>query len=213
MKSLIFGAIGAMTLGLSANAAVLDFAAEAAGNERGVVDGTVIVFDGLGVTFSADGPNASDDNVAYFDDVSGGKPAGLGVCKVLAGDQCTPSSDDNITTGESVTLSFSETVDLSQLRFRNANHDDISPSMSTLLYAINGGALSQNTFAFLSSSIFTGVDSITLAFGGNQPNQFYVNVLSANPVAAVPLPAAAPLLLSGLGLLGFQSLRRRKQRA
>ena len=63
--------LAALTAGLlaapvGASATYLDFVAEAAGNERGVADGTTINFGGLDVTFSS---LSAGSFYAYFDDL------------------------------------------------------------------------------------------------------------------------------------------------
>lgn len=94
-----------MVFGFSAEAATISFIDEAAGNERGLANsGDFINYGDVTVTFSA-----NETYHPYFDDLSGGKPAGLGVCKVLdGGDQCDPSNDDNLGIGESVTLELNK---------------------------------------------------------------------------------------------------------
>lgn len=182
----------------SATAATLDFVAEAAGNERGIASGETLVIDGLAVTFTS-------SHNPYFDDLSGGKPGGLGVCKVLTGSkQCTPGNDDNITSGEWVTLSFASRVDLGGLSFTNADHNGLNASAKTLRIGVDGGALSTTSFASAVSANYLGIGSITFAYGGGDPSQFYVNAATAT---AVPLPA--PLALLGGAVAGLAALRRR----
>lgn len=211
MKELVFCLVsGAFALFGPANAAVIDFVAEAAGNERGVADDTTINFDGLDVTFSS---LSAGRFFAYFDDLSGGKPAGLGVCEVLVagpGTECANPADDNIRAGDAVTLTLGATSTLSGFSFTDANHDDLNMNdTNTLLIAINDpDAFVQYTFAEAVALVIAGVDLIRFAFDESGTGlQFYVNSFNAAPI---PLPAAAPLLLAGLIGLGFASGRRKK---
>lgn len=188
-----------------AHAAVLDFVAEAAGNERGVADGAVIVIDGLAVTFSA-GPGGSA--YAYFDDLFNGDPGGLGVCQSLVGAppaECAESGDDNIRAGESVTLTFPGPMDLSNFSFSDRDHLSLNDSDKTLL--LNGVEFTFADVVDLTAAVaavVSGVTSIEFAYGGSNAAEYYVNAFTA-----VPLPAAAPLLLAGLLGLSFAARRRR----
>ncbi len=217
MKNLIVAAsLGAAIFASAAQAAPvnLNFEAEANGNERGVADGYVLNnanTGGIAVTLSAGLQSGPGDAFAYFD--SGN--AGLGVCKILTtAAQCNPGNDDNVTSNEFVTLAFDVTMILSDFVFRAANHSLIShTSLDTLLVGVNGGALAETTFGALSNIPLFGVDSLTLAYGGSSPNQFYLSSVKAeadpNIVGQVPLPAGLPLMLAGLGALAVA--KRRKQ--
>lgn len=210
MKRLIAACIaGGLAASGAANAASLNFVALAAANEHGVDDGTVIVIDGLAVTFSASGPGGG---YAYFDDVFNGLPGGLGVCETLAGPapaDCGPGADDNINAGESVSLSFPVAVSLSNFSFSGEEHVSLNASLSTLL--INGMSFTfADVFNFTPAvmAALSSLTSVAFAYGGASPAEFYVNSFTASPV---PLPAAAPLLLAGLAGLGFAGRRKRAE--
>lgn len=209
MKRLAFGlASGVVALLGPANAAVIDFVAEAAGNERGLADGTTINFDGLDVTFSSE-----DGYYAYLDDLSAGKPGGLGACEALIGGSgtvCSDTADDNIRADASVTLNLGITSTLSDFSFTDMDHNDLNTNdTNTLLIAINDpDAFVQYTFAEAVALVIAGVDLIRFAFDESGTGaQFYVNRFDAAPI---PLPAAAPLLLGGLAAIGLASRMKRK---
>lgn len=188
---------------VSASAVSLDFVAEASSNERGVADGTTIDnanTGNLAVTFSATGGSA------YFDDLSGGKPAGLGVCTTLTtGAQCNPSDDDNITTGEAVFLKF-EVDDgsgflggvLNSATFWNAGHTGTFDG--TFDYSLDGGTTWIDSVALANNFDFGGVsftaDGIGFRFDETGGDEFYIGNLDVTPV---PLPAGVWLMLAGLG--------------
>lgn len=191
-----------------ANAAVLDFVEEAAVNgERGVADGTVINFDGLDVTFSSLSGGAF---FAYFDDEFNGLPGGLGVCETLVagdGSKCATRGDDNIRSGEAVTLTFDENVTVSNFSFSDKEHRDLnSNGTNSLWIAINDpNAFVSYSFADAVALVVSDVTLIRFAFGEDGNGlQYYVNGFTASPV---PLPAAAPFLLAGIAGLAFAGRR------
>ena len=199
----IAAATAALWVG-AAQAVTLDFVAEAAGAERGVEDGTTINFGGLDVTFSA-GPGGLGSDFAYFDDLSGGRPAGLGVCTNLTATmQCTPSNDDNVHADESVTLAFRPVVSLSNLEFYDAEHFLLDSASLFLEIAVDGVS-EVYSFAEAIAQTFVGR---TFTFAGIDEQDggapFYISSVEATPV---PVPAAGLLLLGALGGLGFARRR------
>lgn len=203
MKKIFAIAACAVALSGAAHAATFDlnFVAAAAGNEGGV-EGQTLNFGGLDVTLTS-------SNNAYLDDLSGGKPAGLGVCKVLnKKGQCSPSNDDNITDNESVTLTFDRKVDLMGFQFYDAKHNSLSTSGDRLI--IDGTVFS---FADATAATFSNIMSITFAHntGGQLKDDFYLG--SATAMSAVPLPAGMALMLGGLGAFGVASRRKTKAAA
>ncbi len=196
-KSLIAAFAVVVGTSISAQAATVDFVAEANNNgERAEVDGTQLNIGGFNIKFSS-------SHFTYFDKSGGAGPAGLGVCQNNT-NSC--GGDDNVTTGESVTLMFDFAVNLSGLSFTNAGHNPVNGA-DTLRIGTNLMGLTSTTFAAAAAAAFNGITSITFAYddGAHSANQFYVNKVDVerDPTGGqIPLPAGLPLLLAGLGVLG-----------
>lgn len=199
----------ALLFATTAGAATLDFEDLANGAETGISNGDSLMIDGLNVTFTATGTNGPGQEVAAYLDHD---DAGLGVCSnwtataAVNDNECNPSSDDNVTSGESVTLTFDNLIESFTISsFNDSQHNSLAGSTDTLL--ING---IEYSFTDALGATFSGTDSITFAFDDVSGNgsQFYVGVAE---VALVPLPAAGLLLLAGMG--GLAAMRRRRKAA
>ncbi len=203
------GTATAMMFGSTlASAVTFDFVFLANGNEKGY---TTFTDTEDSITLDATGQSADgkQDYYAYMD--SG--YAGLGVCKVLTtSDQCSPSSDDNVTFDERLRLSFSQPVSLSDVTFINGYHHstfdgifqlsvDGAPATTYDLTSHFSTDLTGTTFDFVNPNIQGG------SYVSNE-YQFYIG--SVNVTASpVPVPAAGWLFVSGiLGLIGVSTHRK-----
>ena len=209
--------LGAVT---SAQASVIfDFVAIAAlgGGNEGPFDNTAGYATVGGITVQASASNTfGATSVAYLDDVafSPARDAGLGNCSAgLTGSlQCVDAADDNVTSGETLTLSFFSdttamnaiTVVLNPTFFRNADHN---PGFTgDINIQIDG--MGFNSFMLI-NNFTTPLTGSTFDFSYID-DEFYISSIT---VTAVPLPAALPLFLSALAGLAFVGRRRGRQAA
>jgi hypothetical protein len=168
--------------------------------------------DGITVNASATNLDGSVSYNAYLDSTwnGGGGLGGLGVCKELTGgtgSDCTPSSDDNLTAGERLNLSFSQEVTITEILFRDGEH------YTTFTYAdndfdlfINGSFDSSYGLTHFFNTPLTGTDfGFVSSLGGNDVDEIYIEKITFT--ASVPEPSTLILLGSGLISLGF--IRRR----
>jgi hypothetical protein len=192
-----------------------DFGHDAIGNEQG---GYSLDFSAkrahstpgghVGInTVTATAYKDGDPNTKYFaylDDWSNSKEAGIGVCKdVNNSAQCVPSSDDNVSAGEVLKLSFKDTEGIGKIEFHDAQHNIFEGKLDI---AINGGGFVTYALNHI-LDLNANVDEIlfrTDSLSGNE--QFYVTAINTTPI-----PAAVWLFMSGLGSLGF--FRKKKQGA
>jgi len=208
MKKLLAAAFALAASMSASHAAVLDFVTEAAVTPGGIANGYTKNFGGFNVTITASGMSGftmTQPN-PYLDPLYLKRPGGLGACVLVGGpgsgcNYSIPGNDDKISKGDAVTLDFGKPVDLSNFSFTDELHFDLNSSNATLL--VNG---IEWTFANLVAATLVGVQTLKLAFGGSNASEFYLNSLTA-----VPLPAAAPLIISGLAGLGFAARRRRRK--
>jgi VPDSG-CTERM motif len=210
-----------LTTAVRANATTIDLKALAEPAQLGesAWNPLSITADGVTVTFT--GLTANDVvKFAYLD--SGN--AGLGVCNALitgatagsphpgsSANECQPSSDDNVTAGEKIRVSFSQAVVISQLAFNN-NHDG---DTSLLGNAINIGG---SDYTFVAGNAGSGGDWLRTAQYNVAANTSfemkYVNetfYLSKMTFQSVP-DGGTTLQLLGLGLAGLGLVRRRLNR-
>jgi len=113
------------------------------------------------------------------------------------------TSDDNITSGEKLTITFDQVVNLTSIGLRAEGHnytgwntgDTFLFNGVSKLLPDNVGSIALN----MTGQVFT------FAYGGTQANQFYLASMTA---AAVPEPESYALMLAGLGAIGLAVRRR-----
>ncbi|WDI30957.1 VPLPA-CTERM sorting domain-containing protein [Hyphococcus flavus] len=224
-KSAAFAALSTFFAGsFAAEAAPINFATEAAiGGERGLENGAIFTASNGEQIRLTSGGTATDgsENIPapYLDGLSNGRPAGLGVCTLEAGpgSECERNNEDNVTGDQDEFIEFGFLDDSGQrlfslmgISFRDADHFDISGSNDFVQVSVDGGVLETLTFAGVVSAAASGMYAnaetlrlvgVALSEGGRE---FYINAVSD-----VPIPAALPLLISGLIGLGFAAKRKK----
>ncbi len=143
------------------------------------------------------------DHQANWSATSG---AGLGVYHTTGP---VDTSDDNITRGETLTLTFDQVVNLSAIGLRAEGHNFTNwASGATFLFHGASTLLPLGTGSIdglgLTGSVFT------FAYGGTHADQFYLATITVTPV---PEPEVLALLLAGLGVTGTIARRRRARRS
>lgn len=213
------------TVAGSAYATLLDFKADADVLEQGYL----LLDNYIGLKITASGPDNDTNQYAYMDSSFGGTGVangGLGACMDLkSNDHCTPSSDDNVTHGESVHFVWDSNIVITGIWFNN-NHDSdfnlagnkISIEGDDYLFSAldfdvlrSSGATLTDAVNNRNADFFYGLDR-TVSMGSSFDisffdDQFYI---SAIEYKAVPVPAAVWLFGSGLiSLVGAARARRK----
>lgn len=165
---------------------------------------------------------------AYLD----GGGAGIGVCKVVSGTQCNPTSDDNVTgpasgggNPEVLSVAFTnQAADanflVSNIQLRNEGHTTTFAAGKFVNVSTDGS--SWTTYAIgLAGIVGIPPAGISLLAGQFLHFQYYnqqfylaaLDIITGPGRIDVPLPGALPLLLGGLGGLGLLGRMRRRRNA
>lgn len=170
-------------------------------NVDGAVFGGNLSFTDGGVTAVATSSFASGASSVVQDHDGGWTAsigAGLGVYH-KTGD----TSDDNITSGETLTITFDQVVTLTSVGLRAEGHNFTGwGAGKTFLLDGVQTTLPQDTGSIavdMTGNVFT------FAYGGTNADQFYLASLTVTPV---PEPASVAMVLAGLGFVGVAQRRR-----
>lgn len=198
-----------MTAGGLANAATTwDFVSMANSGEYGISPLSLV---GDGFTVDITGTKDGNAAFAYLDAGHGG----LGVCGSLISSQCNPSSDDNITSGEVLKMTFNQAVTIDKIWFNN-NHDGdgslsgnkikIGGTDYSLISAIGVPSYNDDWTPNVSFHVAAG-GSLLFSLASTNSDQFYISGMTVT--AAVPEPEVYAMMGLGLGLLGWVGRRRK----
>ncbi len=207
-------AVSVLGLAPSAHAVTFDFVAYAAGNEHGAVSET-LANGGISVTVSGRSLDNAHTYLAYFDDLSGGAPSGLGVCESLFGGGECPDNDDNVDANEVLQLLFNVPVVINSLELSNGAHLDIyngnfGVALNSTPTAV--GDFTQYLAQAVAGSIagfsttFSFISNATLAGSTTDPDRIYISKIDVSP--SVPEPAT--LALVSFAAAGALASRRRR---
>jgi len=207
--------LGLLAFATFAHAASFDFQAWITVNgEQGFNNSSSFALTDSGLTLTAtayENPGMVDSHV-YMDDLFNGIVGGMGVCTTLTtGNQCNPSSDDNVSIDganqEVLSWNFTQNITAVTLELGDSEHFDFSNS--GFEYSFGGsGWLSAVTDgnAMVTLLLAGGTGEISFrAAGDTLAEQFYIRNAD---VTVVPAPAA--IWLFGSGIIGLVGCARRK---
>lgn len=140
--------------------------------------------------------------------------AGLGVCSDDPGsitfstgsNVCSDSADDNLGDDEELTITFSESVDILNILFRDGNHDLLAlgtdVSINGTVFSVGAGGNLVDAAGILGSLLGDSFSfrcvSCTNADGSeDQSKILYISAITAD------VPEPATLMIMGLGLIGL----------
>lgn len=204
-KTLFIAAAFALTAG-TAQATLLDFASDANAMEKGYSTLTYSSWFNVNIK----GHSAAGSAYAYMDAGYGG----LGVCKSLTTTaQCTPSNDDNTTTGEWLTFVFDTDVMIKNLWVNNY-HDDDKSLIGDKITIANGGPAFQvagkdSEKPLGSYTSATSIGSFYVSAGTAFTMAYFDEEFYVTAMEVVGVPEAGTLVLFVLGLVGLGLVRRR----
>jgi hypothetical protein len=206
--------VAALVGGSLANAAYFDFQGWIAVNGEHGFDNSApfsLTEDGLTLTATAtEAPSGTASHV-YMDDLYNGIIGGMGVCSVLAGDQCNPSSDDNVSIdgGNEEILSWNLGQNITEVTLELGNTDHFDYANNDIYYRYDSGLWTLATSdadALLTLTLDGSSNMIEFkAVGSDFADHFYIRNAD---ITIVPVPAALWLFASGL--LGLVAVSRRR---
>jgi hypothetical protein len=205
---------GLLVFASTSYAALFDFQAWITANgEQGFNNSSPFTLTDSGLTLTAtafESPGMIDSHV-YMDDVFNGIVGGMGVCTTLSGNQCSPSSDDNVSIDGSKQeiLTWNFTQNIASLTLDLGNNDHFDYINNDFQYSFGGsGWLTATTDSNAMATLLLtgGTGQINFRASGNTlGDHFYIRNAD---ITVVPVPAA--IWLFGSGLIGLAGLAKRK---